>query len=159
MVPKTDGRVIEGLAAISMDELKARMERGQRTALAQLYRLILSDNGLLSSRHVFQGLRRFLFCDGDDGGDKEKLAYTRMPAADFEWGGDAQGRPTAIQKPAPGGKTFVVIASPNNRHREKYPEIDVWLEHWNWTQMSQDLLEAPIDWIDRYDRKIFTLPR
>lgn len=49
-----------------------------------------------------------------------------------------------------------MIVSPNERHRDKVPQIDGWIDHWNWTQEDSVLSEAPINWIDRYDKKLFT---
>lgn len=62
--------------------------------------------------------------------------------------------PTASTPPA--GKTFVVIVSPNIKHKETFPNIDGWLNRWNWVPVDEGLDEAPINWLDRYDKKIYS---
>lgn len=149
-----DGKIVDGFAAIWPEDLKQRASRGQLTSIAQCYEIVLP--GMILARHIFQGLRRDLYCDGVKTADQGKFAYTRKPKVDFETARGKDGFPEAVERPCPPNKTFVVIASPNDRHRDKFPDIDIWIDHWNWAEESPTLNEAPVDWIDRYDRKIYT---
>lgn len=47
-------------------------------------------------------------------------------------------------------------ASPNVRHREKYGEVECFIAAWNWIEEDSVLAEAPIEWVDRYDRKLWS---
>ena len=149
--------VQEGQLAIRTSDLKQLMQRNQATAIVQLYKLVIP--GLVLTKHIFQGLNRPLFCDGKPDGDKAKLIYTRRPGLDFyatPKAGIAHDY-DAVRKPAPLGRTFAVIVSPiQDQHREDYPDIDGWIEHWYWTAADARLPDAPVDWIDRYGKKIWT---
>jgi hypothetical protein len=109
---------------------------------------------LILTRHIFEGLERPLHCDGSQTGDSTKLVYTRKPTRDVEWSGGKHGGP--IERAAPKGCVFGVIVSPNARHREQYPPIDGWINHWAWADEDTGLPEAPIDWVDRYTAKLWT---
>jgi hypothetical protein len=130
--------------------------RGQNTSVAQLQSLLLP--GLPLTRHVFEGLRRPLLCDGARDGDRKKLIYSRKPALDvIVEGSPAHGLRT-IQRQPPDSRVFCVIVSPNDHHRDEFPDVDGWLDHWSWVKEDVGLPEAPQNWIDRYDRKVFTIP-
>lgn len=133
-------------------ELQKYGKRGQATSIAQFYKLVVP--GLILSRHIFVGLKRPLFCDNSMEGDEEKLIYTRKPVSDYEWVGGRTGKP--IERSAPLSCVFAVIISPNIRHKETFPNIHGWIERWNWLEEDSGLPEAPIDWVDRYEKKIFT---
>lgn len=147
----------EGKLGILCDDLKVLWNRGLGVQIAQLYELVIP--GLILSRHVFQGLRRRLYCDGCGEADKHKLIYTRAPAFDVTIApGHIPGDPEVVKRGRPPGEVFVVIVSPNVRHREAFPGIDGWLEHWSWVAEDSGLSEAPINWVDRYDKKLFSRP-
>jgi len=157
LYPSDPGPHKEGKLAITAEALKVRYRQGLGVQIAQLYQLVLP--GLILTRHVFKGLRRPLYCDGSDAGDKEKLIYTRRPAFDSVLAKDpGTGLQEAVRRAAPPNEVFVVIVSPNIRHKNKFPRVDGWIEHWNWTKEDLGLPEAPVNWIDRYDEKIFTVP-
>jgi hypothetical protein len=120
--------------------------------MAQLFELVAP--GLILTRHIFRGLQRPLYCDDDPQGDERKLIYTRRPSADYEWIGGPQG--TTVRRPAPAGHVFVVIISPNLRHREQYANVDGWIERWNWVKEDNGLAEAPVQWVDRYRQKLWS---
>lgn len=133
-------------------DLKQFGARAQFAEIAQFYKLVC--DGLILTRHIFEGLERPLYCDGSPKGDSNKLVYTRKPARDVEWTGGKSGN--LIWREAPKGCVFVVIITPNTRHRDRYPSIDGWVNHWAWTEEDVGLAEAPINWVDRYTTKLWT---
>lgn len=148
------GRRVGNLALLRSD-VATMTARGQNTVVAQLEYLLLPN--LLLSRHVFRGLRRPLLCDGDRNGEKSKLIYSRKPAFDVLVTGSAATGFKVTQRPPPDARVFCAIVSPNVRHRDQYPMVDGWLDHWNWVPEDSGLPEAPSGWIDRYDERVFTI--
>lgn len=142
-----------GLLAMLASDLKLLGARGQSTAIAQAYGLIAE--GMILSKHVFQGLQRPLRTDGNGFADREKLVYSRKPSFDYIWQGDG---PTGkhVRTDAPKARVFAVYVSPNVRHRTEFPTIDGWINHWAWIDEDAVLPEAPIGWVDRYDSKLWT---
>jgi hypothetical protein len=144
-----------GKLAVHTSILKQRMETGMAVSVAQLYGLVIP--GLILTKHIFRGLNRPLFCDGSEDGDKEKLVYARRSTVDYIV---VKNRTTGDLEPAkchaPARNTFVVIVSPN-KHKDEFPSIDGWIDHWNWTQEDDVLAEAPTNWVDRYQERIYTL--
>jgi hypothetical protein len=157
LLPVSAGRPPVGQFAIRTSDLKAYVERGQGTAIAQLYEIVLP--GLILSTHIFRGLNRPLYCDGSVDGDKKKLIYTRRPRFDVDLRrGHSPGDYTIVRREPPPGRTYIVIVSPNERHREAYPVVDAWIEHWNWVEEDRGLLGAPVDWIGRYEVRLHSNP-
>lgn len=144
--------VKEGKFGLLTDSLKAYGARGQATAIAQFYGLVIP--GLILTKHIFEGLDRPLFCDGEKTGDRAKLVHARKPGWDFMWSGDHNGSHQRVLAPA--DAVFVVIISPNEKHRGQFPEVDGWIERWNWVGEDPVLSEAPVGWIDRYGKKLWT---
>jgi len=143
--------VIDAKIGMLTSDLKAYALRSEFTQIAQFYHTVC--DGLILTRHIFEGLERPLYCDGKSNGDSVKLAYSRKPTKDCEWVGGKHGY---LQKlDAPEGHVFAVIVSPNV-HTEKYPDIKGWIEHWSWIKEDQGLNEAPINWVDRYNCKLWT---
>jgi len=138
--------------AITMDVLRGLGTRGQFSAIAQLYGLVIP--GLILSSHLFQGLNRYLYCDGAKEGDDDKFVFSRKPAYDYFWKGGPNG--AEEKRLAPSTQVFVVIVSNNVRHKGNFSDIAGWIEHWNWVDEDPVLQEAPIDWVDRYKRKIWS---
>ena len=91
-------------------------------------------------------------------GDTSKLIYTWKPTFDYEWIGGRFGEPK--ERPTPQNSVFCVIVSPNirNSNIEKFPYVYGWIERWNWVKEDKGLPEAPINWVDRYKKKIYTRP-
>lgn len=147
------GSLQDGKVGLLPKDLHLYGARGMGTAIAQFYKLVCP--GLILTRHIFRGLNRDLCCDGDLESASNKLIYTRKPATDYVWAGGAQGSPVA--KAAPSGKVFGVIISPRHeKHADEFGEILGWIDHWSWIDEDSALSEAPIDWIDRYERKLWT---
>lgn len=148
-----DGKWQVAQFGILASDLKIYGARGQATSLAQFYMMVIP--GLVMTRHIFQGLNRPLYCDECSDGDKDKLIHTWKPSIDWYWQGDGiNGKP--IRSKSPSNSVFSVIISTNNNHKESYPMVKGWIEHWNWVAEDDALREAPNDWVDRYDQKIFT---
>jgi hypothetical protein len=142
----------DGKLGLLASDLKHRAANHQFTEIAQFYTLIA--DGLIMARHIFEGLERPLFCDNSEDGDKGKLVYTWKPTRDFEWVGGKHGRPES--RNAPRGCTFGVIVSKNTKHEDQYPGVDGWINHWSWVAEDNGLAEAPVNWVDRYTRKLWT---
>jgi hypothetical protein len=130
-------------------DLKRFGKSGLGTEIVQFYDLVTP--GLVLARHIFQGLKRPLYCDENKHGDEDKRVYTWRSSFDVEC---VNKQP--VRRPAPNGKVFVVIVSPNIRHRGAYPDIAGWIEHWNWLGEDTGLEGAPEDWVDRYSTRVWT---
>lgn len=138
--------------AVTMDIVRGLAERKQFSAIAQLYGLVIPS--LILSAHLFQGLNRYLYCDGVANGDDDKFVFSRKPAYDFFWEGGRTGK--EVKRLAPSGQAFVIVLSKNVKHFDKYPDVAGWIDHWNWVDEDQVLNEAPINWVDRYKNKIWS---
>ena len=134
------------------DTMKEYGRRRQATAIAQFYTLV--NNGLIMAKHIFQGVERDLYSDDDIDADKQKLVYTWKPVSDYIWTGGANGHPDRVK--APEDSIFAVLISPNHKHRDQYPMISGWIERWNWISEDAYLSEAPINWVDRYNNKLWS---
>lgn len=156
LLPKTESETqpVEVKYAILADDLKEYWRRGMGIQIAQLYELVIP--GLILSKHIFQGLKRNLYCDDKNDADTSKIIYSRTPAFDVMLDRRSPNNPTVIKITAPKDKVFVVIISPNVRHRTEYPSVTGWLDRWNWVQEDPGLQEAPINWLDRYEKKLYT---
>lgn len=149
---KGDGEVADVKLVLLADDLKKLGERHLATAIAQFYKLVCP--GLILTKHIFRGLERPLYCDGDMEADVNKLIYSRKPSFDYEWSGGSNGQ--EIQRDAPENSVFVVIVSPNINHQKEFPEVAGWIDHWNWVKQDNGLSEAPINWVDRYETKLWS---
>lgn len=138
--------------AVNMEILYEMGKRKQFSMIAQFYGLVIP--GLILSSHLFQGLNRNLYCDNEFNGDAGKYVFSRKPAYDYYWEGGTTGR--EVKKLAPASQVFVVVVSKNIKHQEKFPDVDGWVDHWNWVDEDPYLSEAPINWIDRYESKIWS---
>jgi len=142
-----------GKYGIMTKDVKEYFDRGQGVQIAQLYKLVIP--GLILSRHIFEGLNRNLYDDNKRDSDKKKLIYSRTSTFDVDIDNKTENI-TIRKRESPKGKVFVVIVSPNDRHRDKYPQIDGWIDRWNWVEQDPGLQEAPINWVDRYEKRLFT---
>ena len=146
-VPKT------GTLALPVTDLRAMAERGHTAAIAQFYGLL--QNKMHLTEHVFRGLERKLYSDGNMNGSASKLVYTRKAAYDWVWvGSKTDGRPMQIAAPA--ACVFAVFVSPNVRHRSDYPNVDGWINHWTW--IDEDIAKpgAPENWSERFTKQVWT---
>ncbi len=150
------GKVSPGTFALKFVALDAYRKRGQGTKWVQLMRIVLP--GLSNAKHIFQGLRRDLYNDDDAHADEKNLVYTWKPGFDVEWDHDANGGlGRAVDLQAPISAVFAVTIGKNERHKDKYPEIDGFIAAWNWIDGEDAVLsEAPVNWVDRYDTKLWT---
>lgn len=127
-------------------------DRGQANAIAQFFKLVAP--GLILTRHIFAGLERPLCSDDCMEGDKQKHIHSRKPKRDYEW---KKGSTNDVEEfDAPKDKVFVVIMSKNVKHTAKFPMVYGWIERWNWVTEDKSLKEAPVNWADRYNQKIFS---
>ena len=150
---KLDGSApVVGKLAMLCADLKNMACRGDLTLVAQFYELVIP--GTILAKHVFRGLDRPLLADGDCDADKQKLVYTRKPAYDYLWSGGRDGAP--LQLDAPVARVFAVHVTPNVKHKDTYPEIAGWIDHWTWVEEDAGLPEATIGWVDRYEEKLWT---
>jgi hypothetical protein len=137
---------------ILQKDTKKRYDRGQNSALAQFDGIVAP--GLIMVQHIFRGLKRPLCTDGDMKGDTKKLVHTWLPANDFDWANRYE-RPRRLASVA--NCVFVVLISTNHdRHLEEWPEVYGWIDRWNWVYEDAYLRGAPLNWISRYEEKLFT---
>lgn len=125
-------------------------ERGLATAIAQYYGIVQEQ--LIVAEHAFRGLKRPLMLEGDMDADRPVLAYAWRSRVDFEWSGSPHdGYPERLIPPD--GQTFVVLV------REEQPNsfgVLGSIEKWNWVREDLSLPQAPVDWQQRYDQKLWT---
>jgi hypothetical protein len=129
-------------------------ERGQRTAIAHFFTLVA--NGLIIPRHIFRGLNRPLFDDDDMEADSNKLIHSRKPGRDYRWKDDAACEVEELSIPA--CCVYAIIISKNLRetHKKRFPMVNGWIDRWNWVDEDKALAEAPINWAERFEEKIYT---
>ena len=121
------------------------------TMIAQYYGIV--QDGLTNTTHLFQGLKRPLLVGDNMRGDEGVLVYSWRPAVDFIWLGDRNdGNPRQMQPP--GGRVFVVLVrddTPADAHG-----VSGTIEHWNWVHEDPGLPGAPVNWEQRYSRKVWS---
>ena len=115
---------------------------------------MLVANGLIVTRHIFQGLERPLCSDDCMDGDKYKYIHSRKPKRDYEYQ-DSRGE-LIKEFEAPENKVLAVIISKNIKHTASFPMVYGWIERWSWVKEDKCLAEAPINWADRYNKKLYT---
>ncbi|MBI2504906.1 MAG: hypothetical protein HYW07_16940 [Candidatus Latescibacteria bacterium] len=138
-----------GCIAITEEQLANYLNRGQLPAYAQFVKIVTP--GMVNTAHIFRGLKRPLRNDDDPNTDEKKLVYVWTPPRDFEW----QGGPVPI--PRRPRHVFVTIVTPNNLV-EEFPDVDGWLERWNWVRESPKYQGHPLDWRNRYTTKLWSRP-
>jgi hypothetical protein len=128
---------------------------GLATTIAQYYGLV--QDGLLEAVHLFEGIKRPLMHGDDKNADKAVLVYSWRPEVDFEWDGSQQeGWP--VERIPPLGRVFVVLVRPEPDPKE-YSGVGKVLgsiDKWNWVKEDPNLAGAPVDWAERYDRKVWS---
>jgi hypothetical protein len=110
--------------------------------------------GIVLVERIFQGLRRPL-CDGDNmHADQIKQAFCWRPAFDYWWKEADRFDNSRIEfRESPDGKVFIVNVTPN-QDKTHYPLSDYWVERWYWVRRSTNDLKCPVDFENRYDRKL-----
>ncbi len=150
--PSPEDAPCDGNLGMLCKDLQERAARGDSTLIAQFFGLVVP--GTILARHIFKGLERPLLADGDDHADKCKFVYTRKPAYDYIWIGEKEGKMRSQDVPI--GCVFAVYVTPNVKHKDQFPEISGWIDHWAWLEEDSGLPEATDGWIDRYDMKVWT---
>jgi hypothetical protein len=151
-VPKPGGGVRLGKLGLLKSHLASIAHRGEATVTAEFFGQVLT--GTILTRHIFRGLQRSLLVDEDREADRNIWIYSRKPAIDWVWNRDrCELLRVDLQTP---DCVFVVLVSPN-KQPEKFPLIDGWIHHWAWIHEDRGLSEAPIGWVDRYERKLWTM--
>ena len=84
----------------------------------------------------------------------KKLAVTWTARHDAYLEGD-RFDPTLSLRPPPADRVFVVYISRNQMVTE-FPDIAGWADHWGWLAADSKLAGAPVEWTDRYDRKLWS---
>ena len=138
--------------AVSKDGIKDRADRGLRWQLGQMYGIV--GPGLIFAEHVFQGLRRHMYVRMDPNAAASKFALTWGAHRDAQLVGD-EFNPTLEFTDPPPNRVFVVYISPNEM-LSKFPDVFGWAEHWAWVAADVRLAGAPVEWNDRYDRKVWS---
>ena len=134
-----------------MSQLNTRSERGLRWMLGQLYGIIEQD--LINPKHIYLGLNRAMYVNGDAEADASKLVYCLKPKFDFTLAGD-KFSPTLQHRSAPeGGPVFAVIISPNE-DLTNFPDIAGWIEHWSWVDSCPNDSSKPVNHDTRYGDRL-----
>lgn len=138
------------LMAIPMSQIQKRADRGLRHILGLLYGNI--EPGLIMAKHVYKGLNRAMYVNGNSNADTTKYAYCWTPNADYYLGGN-RFSPELVKKNAPVGRVFVAIISPNE-DLTNFPDVRGWIEHWSWVDSCPNDATRPIDHENRYEDKV-----
>ena len=134
-------------------DLAKHAHRGLFSSLGQFLGIV--EPGLIIAKHLFVGLKRFLYCDGRMDGDHEKMLYCWKPAHDYQWVGDPYSGRLKQFKP-PDKAVFVVIVSKNEgKHKTDYPSIYGWINRWNWVDVDLSENDMPINYKTRYEKQIY----
>jgi hypothetical protein len=131
------------------------IQRNLSFVIAQFYGII--QPGLLEAVHAFKGLNRPLMQADDMQADQHIIAYSWRPQFDYVWSRSRfNGDP--IPRVPPKDTVFVVLAQ-ILKQPEEYRDHGVivgTIEHWSWIAEDPSLAEAPIEWQERYERKLWS---
>jgi len=120
------------------------------TAVAQFYGLV--QPGLVPAVHAFRGVKRPLLHAGNLNADSGVIVYSWRPEFDYVWVGNrSEGHP-AEKTPAP-NRVLVVLL-------REFP-VDEFgcrgsIEHWNWVAEDPYLPQAPVNWAERYSKRLWS---
>lgn len=151
---QSDGTPKIGKLGFLCSELALIAQRGESAMIATFYGQVVT--GTILTKHIFRGLRRSLLRDDDHEADKKILVYSRKPAIDWIWKGDPHTGELVRVDPPTRDSVFAVIVSPNEKHCDEFSLIDGWVNSWTWIHEDKGLPEAPINWVDRYQDKLWT---
>jgi hypothetical protein len=129
--------------------LSALGARHRNVMIAQYYGLV---RYLAHAAHLFEGIERDLMNGDDMEGDRSVLAYTWRPRQNYIWVGGPQSGSLAAIAPPP-GQVFVVLA---RRVGDADSSSGAEVRHWSWVQAAGDLAEAPVDWEQRYRKRVWS---
>jgi hypothetical protein len=160
--------------------LEQNLRRMFSTAIAQYYGIV--QDGMVNAVHLFQGIKRPLMSGNDKDVDKSVLVYTWRPESDFVGSGGQFDNWRINPKVPPLGRVFVVLVRPESQPTS-YPFFQLrsgwwrWgmvrsesqpadstgeetvfgsIEKWNWVKEDPFLPNAPIDWKQRYEKKLWS---
>lgn len=150
---RTKGIVVDAKMGLLSSTLVDFNTRGQKTEIFQF--LTIVADGLVMTSHIFEGLKRGLHADGSQDGALLKLVCTWKCKYDIDWTGDQHYLGFSQVHP-PANHAYMVIMTPNIRHREQYPDVACWINKWNWVEEDAGLAGAPKGWIERFDRKLWS---
>lgn len=137
---------------VSKQGITERADRGLRWQLGQMYGVL--GPGLIFTEHVFQGLRRDMYVRMDRNAAASKFALAWAAKRDAQLAGD-KFSPTLEFADPPLNRVFVVYISPNEMLSD-FPDVFGWAEHWTWVAADGRLAGAPVEWSDRYDKKVWS---
>lgn len=120
------------------------------TVVAQYYGIV--QEGLQNACHLFRGLKRPLFHDGDAEADGNVLIYSWRPKVDYVRAGSPYNGTPRPRSQVP-GRVFVVLV--RKADQADYNVVGD-IEHWNWVEEDSELENAPVDWADRYIEKLWS---
>ncbi len=136
---------------LRQDSFSQDLHHNLHTVVAQYYGIV--QESLLSAVHAFKGLNRPLMHGDDMEADKSVIVYSWRSHFDYVWTGSRfDGKP--IEKIPPPNRVFVVLV----REEQQPNDFGVFgsIEKWNWIKEDPDLLGAPLEWPDRYGKKLWS---
>ncbi len=129
-----------------------------KTLAGQYYGIV--KPGLITAVHIFRGVRRDLYLDGNMRADKDTYVYRWKPRWDFEWTEDPTHGTIRGLEPVPDTVFTVLVRLHDEPIRVEHLEgnADGSIEHGAWVREDSGLSEGPDGWQSRYDAKIWSKP-
>ncbi len=90
--------------------------------------------------------------DGNMEADRRVLVYTWCPPVDYVWIGTPFDGHPEIRTP-PRGRVFAVLVC--HETENEYNVVGS-IEKWNWIREDERFPHAPIDWENRYERRLWS---
>jgi len=122
-----------------------------RTAIAEFWGIV--EPSLILARHAFRGLKRPLAHNGDMHADRRMVIYSWRPMWDFVWVGDAHHG--HLEKKSPPPKTVMVVIVREEQQLDPHGVYGS-IKRWNWVKEDLILPHAPIEWGQRYAKKLWS---
>jgi hypothetical protein len=142
----------EAIATYGVTDETYQQKSLSRTALTQYFFIVRT--GLRNADHLFRGLKRPLWYDGDAYADRSVLIYAWRPLNDYEWVATASGIGWQRRTPPP-DRVFVVLVREIRLDEHGVGGV---IDQWNWVEEDQRLRGAPKDWHTRYAEKVWGKP-
>jgi hypothetical protein len=135
---------------VDKSELSSLAQQGLSWKLGQLYGIV--STGLISAQHVFEGAKRRMYVENDADADQKMLFFTWRALRDAKYKVPADhNEPLEFVNP-PVSSVFFVMVSPNGQ--SQHTEVFGWARHWGWVEAHTAELGAPLDWENKYDRRL-----
>jgi hypothetical protein len=140
-----DNRALVVRLGLRQDSFSQILHHNLFTVVAQYYGIV--QDGLLAARHAFKGLKRPLMHGEDMEADKSVIIYSWRTGSRFD------GNP--VRKIPPPNRVFVVLV----REEQQPNDYGVFgsIEKWNWIKEDPQELHAPLEWLDRYGQKLWSM--